>query len=145
RRRHDAGRDRGAPRRVAQDDRQAPRPDPRRGDRAAGGRVSCIGEPISWLRLERHYLAGRAGSEHLAADPGVAAHLDACAACRASMAEITGDVVALPPLVVPARRAVRWWRYAMPALAVAAIAIVIMRPRTPEREDVAVVKGVGEV
>ena len=37
RRRHDAGRDRRAPRPVAQDDRQAARSHPRRGHRAAGG------------------------------------------------------------------------------------------------------------
>ncbi len=98
--------------------------------------MSCIGEPISWLRLERH---------HLAADPQVAAHLDACVACRAAMAEITGDLVALPALVVPERAKRRWWLVAIPALAAAAIAVVIVRPRAPERQDVATIKGVGEV
>ena len=98
--------------------------------------MSCIGEPISWLRLERH---------HLSTDPQVAAHLDACPACRTAMAEISGDLVALPVLTVPVRAKRKWWLYAVPALAAAAIAIVIVRPRAPERDDVATVKGVGEI
>ena len=96
--------------------------------------TACIGEPISWLRLEQHALA---------ADTAVAAHLDACAACRACMDEIRRDVVALPALVVPARRARKWWLFALPALAAAALAIVVLRPRP--REDVVAIKGVGEV
>ena len=62
--------------------------------------MSCIGEPVSWLRLERYALA------ELDA-PGARAvrtHLDACAACRAALASIEDDRVVLPPL--PARRAV---------------------------------------
>ena len=97
--------------------------------------IACIGEPISWLRLEQHALA---------ADAAVAAHLDTCAACRACMDEIRGDVIALPVLVVPERRARRhWWMFALPALAAAALAIVVLRPRP--REDVVAIKGVGEV
>jgi hypothetical protein len=101
--------------------------------------MTCIGEPISWLRLERHALA---------ADPEIAHHLAACGACRACMAEITGDAIALPALPVRAaaepRR--RWWLVAIPALAAAAIALLIVLPREAERRDeVALVKGVGEV
>jgi|HubBroStandDraft_6_1064221.scaffolds.fasta_scaffold41507_4 hypothetical protein len=100
--------------------------------------MTCIGEPISWLRLERHALA---------ADPTVAEHVAACAACRHCLDEIRGDLVALPMLVVPERR-LRWWRFAIPALAAAAIAIVVLRPRPEPQhhgELLAGVKGVGDV
>jgi hypothetical protein len=53
---------------------------------------ACIGEPISWLRLERYALDG-------GADRAAAAHLARCAACARCLDEIRGDLVALPPLV----------------------------------------------
>lgn len=102
--------------------------------------LACIGEPVSWLRLER-FAADRK-------DAAIAEHVAACAACRSCLAEIEGDLVALPPLAVPAPRARPWLRWLAPALslaAAAAIAIVVLRPRPPAREDVAYVKGVGEV
>ncbi len=102
--------------------------------------ATCIGEPISWLRLERHALA---------ADAAVADHCAACAACRQCLDEIRGDLVALPVLVVPAKRARRfaWLAFALPAVAAVAIAIVIVRPRPepPRGELLAGVKGVGDV
>src|SRR5690348_1590227 len=104
---------------------------------------ACIGEPISWLRLEQHALAR---------DPDVEAHVASCAACRACLDEITGDRIALPGLpAAPVRAPRRWWTWGVPALAgalAAAIALVVLRPRprpSGPREDVATIKGVGEV
>jgi hypothetical protein len=99
----------------------------------------CISEPISWLRLERFALAP--------ADAQVRAHLAACAACKRCLEEIERDVVALPglPAIKPRRR---WWTFALPiagALAAAAIALVLLRPRETAREDRTAVKGIGEV
>lgn len=99
---------------------------------------TCIGQPISWLRLET-FAQG-------AADADVRDHLAACAACKHCLDEIQRDVVALPPLHVPARK--RWWTFALPAFAaVAAVAVVLflLRPRDPVDDGVAHVKGVGEV
>jgi len=110
--------------------------------------TACIGEPISWLRLERHALEG--------ADAGIGEHLAACAVCARCLDEIRGDLVALPPLAVPERRPARWqarWRWWLaPAMALAAAAVLLVVWRSgpggpgPEpREDVARIKGVGEV
>lgn len=104
--------------------------------------LACIGEPISWLRLEQF-----ASSRE---DTAIASHLAACPACKHCLEEITTDLVALPPLVVPAAKPARaWWRWAVPAMALAAAAVVVLvvsRPRGESvREDVVVVKGVGEV
>ncbi len=92
---------------------------------------ACIGEPISWLRLET-YAADRS-------DAAVRDHLAACPACAACLSEIERDVVALPPLAVPERRRRTWWPLLLvPALA---LAILVLRPR-PHGFTV---KGVGEV
>lgn len=116
---------------------------------------ACIGEPVSWLRLERFALGG-------GADRAVHDHLARCAACARCLDEIRGDRVALPPLPAsPAgeasRRAPRaprvlrrWLAPAMALAAAAAVLLVLWRGRgTPDeaapREDVARVKGVGEV
>jgi hypothetical protein len=80
-------------------------------------------------------------------------HLAACQACRSCLDEIRADVVALPPLVVPVRAARRRWTWLAPAMAFAAAAIVLLVLRTrpapddtaPGREDVATIKGVGDV
>lgn len=103
---------------------------------------ACIGEPVSWLRLEM-FATGRI------ADPAIASHLTACPTCTHCLDEIRGDLVALPVLALPAAaaRPTRWWTWLVPALglaAAAAIALVVLRPR-PAREDVVAVKGVGEV
>lgn len=99
--------------------------------------MACIGEPVSWLRLEAFQLG--------APDPQIDAHLGACEACRSCLAEIRSDVVALPPLVMPVKR--RRWTWIAPAMALAAAAIVLLVLRKPDadREDVATIKGVGEV
>lgn len=112
---------------------------------------ACIGEPISWPRLEAYALEGEG-------DGAVRDHLAACAACARCLDEIRGDVVALPPLEVPARPApwwARWLRWLAPAAALAAatgVVLVFLRSSGPGdeapargREDVARVKGVGEI
>jgi len=109
--------------------------------------VTCIGEPISWLRLEQFALGG--------ADPAIAAHVAACAACRHCLDHIRGDRVALPALVMPTRPASpvraawrRWWLApALAAAAAAAILVVVLRPAPPAPEvaDRVAIKGIGEV
>jgi anti-sigma factor ChrR (cupin superfamily) len=96
--------------------------------------MACISEPVSWLRLEQHFLTH---------DAKVAEHVAACEACRACLTEIERDVVALPALVVPERRR-PWWHFALPAFAAAVVLLVLLR--SPERrEDVTMIKGIGEV
>ena len=97
--------------------------------------IACIGEPISWPRLERH-----ASGAH---DAAIAAHVAACAACKQCLDEIERDVVALPVLVVPAIKRRRWIWLALPALAAAAALVLVLRPERPE--NIIDVKGVGEV
>jgi hypothetical protein len=94
--------------------------------------TACIGEPISWLRLEAYALDHR--------DTGVRDHLAACEACRGCLADIERDVVALPPLVMPVKKRRVWW----PLLLVPAAAalVFVLRPRP---HDGFTVKGVGEV
>ncbi len=105
--------------------------------------MSCTATPISWPRLEAHVAGAR--------DAAIDAHVTECAACRACMDQLRGDVVALPALVVAEPEFRRsWWRsWIMPATAAAALAIallVIVRPSPePPRDDVARIKGVGEV
>lgn len=108
--------------------------------------VACIGEPISWLRLET-FAAGRA-------DAQVSEHVAACPACKHCLEEIRADLVALPPLAVPAARPGRraWWTWAVPAFALAAaavIALVVLRGSPTDelspRENVVAIKGIGEV
>jgi hypothetical protein len=109
--------------------------------------LACIGDPISWLRLET-FAAGRTERE----DASITSHLARCPACQRCLDEIRGDLVALPPLSVPAPRVARaWWSRLAPAMALAAaaiLALVLWRvgdPDAPTREDVVRVKGVGEV
>jgi hypothetical protein len=91
----------------------------------------CIGEPISWLRLERFH-AGEGGA---AERDAVAAHVAACAACAACLATIReGDGVALPPLPAARKKSARvvpWMRgriaVAVTALAAAAALVVGLR------------------
>ena len=118
--------------------------------------MTCIGEPVSWLRLEQFALG--------AADPAIAAHVAACAACRQCLDVIRGDAVALPALVVPARpvRAAwrrRWLAPALAAATAAAVLVVVLRPAPPpdapkdaadaadvrDAHDRVAIKGIGEV
>jgi hypothetical protein len=105
---------------------------------------SCIGEPVSWLRLEQFAMSRK--------DARVSEHVEACPACRACLDEISRDVVALAPLVVPADAKARrpWWHLAMPiglAVAAAAVLLLVLRPRTqsPSATDITQVKGLGTV
>lgn len=109
--------------------------------------MACIGEPISWLRLEQFALSR--------ADASIGAHVEKCDACRACLGEIERDVVALPPLAVPepARAKRPWWKaFALPAglaVAAAAILLLVLRPRTAlqqhEGPNITQVKGLGTV
>jgi hypothetical protein len=108
--------------------------------------TACTGEPVSWLRLERFALG--------APDPAIASHLVGCPACTRCLDQIRADVVALPPLVVPAsaprplRR--RWLAPAVTAAAAALVLLVVVvrsRPAPPDalaRTTIGV-KGIGEV
>ncbi|MDQ3341117.1 MAG: hypothetical protein M4D80_38660 [Myxococcota bacterium] len=100
--------------------------------------MTCISTPVSWLRLEQ-FAANRA-------DAQIASHVAECPACAHCLDEIRGDVVALPPLAVPERRARPWWHFAVPALALAAAALLfVVWPREAQRDDLVRVKGVGDV
>lgn len=123
--------------------------------------AACIGEPVSWLRLEQLALAEL--DERGTSD--VRTHLDACAACRDAFARITGDARPLPRLVVdlaegrlPAAKVVAddgppWWRRwviaggSLTVLAGAAAAVIMFWSVIPEprpRPSVHV-KGAGDV
>ena len=110
--------------------------------------TACIGEPISWLRLESFALG--------APDPVIGSHVAACPACRHCLDHIRDDAVALPALVPPAaavgRARRRWWvapaGAAAGAAAIAAIALIVVRDpglQRPEPLGAVAVKGVGEV
>ena len=101
--------------------------------------MACIGEPVSWPRLEAFALDR--------GDEAIRAHVDACPACARCLEEIRTDVVALPPLVVPERAPRRrWWIVPAMAFAVAALVALVLWPRDrPTRRDVVAIKGVGEV
>jgi hypothetical protein len=105
--------------------------------------VTCIGEPISWLRLERYAQGTR--------DPAIGEHLAACPACARCLAEIEHPEhpIELPRLVIPvapARRRWRWWLAPALAAAAAVAVLVIVRPAPDSSlEHVARVKGVGDV
>jgi hypothetical protein len=96
--------------------------------------MTCISEPVSWLRLERYALDGRDGS--------VREHIAACPACKSCLDEIARDAVVLRPLIVPEKR--RWWLVAIPAFAVAAAILFLLRPREETSESVRI-KGLGTV
>jgi hypothetical protein len=68
------------------------------------GPASCIGQPISWLLLERHALGELSADERRAVD----AHLADCPACASCLAE-TARPLPLPALVRPVRT--RRWQF----------------------------------
>ncbi|MEO8703984.1 MAG: hypothetical protein ABI867_28295 [Kofleriaceae bacterium] len=106
---------------------------------------NCIGEPISWLRLEL-FATGTS-------DAGIATHVAECPACAHCLATIRDGAIELPRLVIPVvpskpRRHWLWWLAPAMTAAVAAMLLVVVIRRDPEvepREDLARVKGVGDV
>jgi hypothetical protein len=55
----------------------------------------CVGEPVSWLRIERYHLGEIQGVER----QGIADHLASCEACALCLARVgRDDGVSLPPL-----------------------------------------------
>jgi hypothetical protein len=120
-----------------------------------GAAPACIGEPVSWLRLEQLAL----GELPPAVATVVTAHVDGCAACAACLAQIQGDAIELPALPAP-RAAVKvpWWRrrWALGAgvavaTAAAILLVIALRPPPREPEQAALltprirIKGAGEV
>ncbi|MGE0547258.1 MAG: hypothetical protein AB7O24_26940 [Kofleriaceae bacterium] len=102
----------------------------------------CIGEPVSWPRLER---VASGLTDDTAAD-----HLTACDACRRCLETIRRDTIALPPLIMPAAaaRRWRWWVLAPATLAVTiAIAVLMIHAPTAEsaRDNAVAIKGIGVV
>jgi hypothetical protein len=112
--------------------------------------AACIGEPISWLELERFAL----GELAPAASDRVQRHLTGCLLCARCLADIRGpaQAAALPPL--PARRPPRpdrapvrprwrrrWWTLtgAVAAAAATWLAVPALRPSgtQPKGIDVA--------
>ncbi len=119
---------------------------------ASAASERCIGEPISWLRLEQLALGEGQGGDAAAQQR---AHLAQCAACAAAYARIVEDERGLPALpAIPAlatvgraERPVRgraalaeqrlpWWRrwqLATGGLAAAmALAVVVVMVRKPD-------------
>lgn len=112
----------------------------------------CIGEPVSWLRLEQLALA----ELDAGGTADVRTHLDACAACHAAFARISDDARPLPALPLVALQAARppWWRrWLVPGggLVLAAAAVLLLLFRTADRaprplpEHAVRVKGAGVV
>ncbi|MBK9036926.1 MAG: zf-HC2 domain-containing protein [Myxococcales bacterium] len=112
---------------------------------------TCIGEPVSWLRLERLALAELDG----ATAATVRAHLAACAACAGAFARIIDDARPLPRLVAAATAPAPWWRRGpwlgggLALVTAAAVAVLALRVRSSAPDappaNGARVKGVGVV
>lgn len=83
--------------------------------------MSACERPVSWLLLERYQLGEVSAAERAR----VAAHVDACPACRADLDGLASDDRPLPPLpeVAPARTR---WPLAWAGLAAAAAAIILL-------------------
>jgi hypothetical protein len=76
---------------------------------------SCVGEPISWLRIEQLRLGELSADDRRA----VEAHLAACPACAACLGEVDRPFP-LPPLRAPAAPPGRWAWPRWPLLAASA-------------------------
>ena len=109
----------------------------------------CIGEPVSWLRLEQFRLGELDGAERTR----VAEHLAACPVCAACSARIEADEAielpalelragVIPPSVAAPRRPARSLRLVAGVGAVAAAACVaLLIRRTPRAPDEALGHG----
>jgi len=96
-------------------------------DRSA---ARCVGEPVSWMRLERFHLGEIDGAERTP----IAEHLAACEACAACLARIRDDeAVALPelpslpslPSRLPVKQRMRGGMVASLAALAAAVTVVL--------------------
>ena len=92
----------------------------------------CIGEPISWLRLERYGLHELPDNERSAVDE----HLRACPACEACFRSISDDAGhELPELLLPAAKTVKpRWPWFGGMLAAAAAVLLMLRLNGPQPE-----------
>ncbi|HEY2733017.1 MAG TPA: zf-HC2 domain-containing protein, partial [Polyangiales bacterium] len=89
----------------------------------------CIGEPVSWLRLERYQLGELSDAEQGA----VAQHVANCPACGACLQRIE-QPIALAPLPLMAAKPKRMfaWSGSVALAAAAAIGLALWRGITPE-------------
>jgi anti-sigma factor RsiW len=103
---------------------------------------ACIGQPVSWLALERFHLGELPEPQRAE----IADHLRACPACQQCLESIQADeAVALPPLrpvvaTAAARPASRWrWSFVglgfASAAAAAAVALVLLHGPGAPRLD----------
>ncbi len=86
----------------------------------------CVGEPVSWLRLERYHLGDIHGGERTR----IAEHLATCAVCAACLSRIEQDAAApLPSLSLAAtpvpRRGARVPLFARAAVVVGTVAAAV--------------------
>jgi hypothetical protein len=97
--------------------------------------AGCIGEPISWLRLERYALGEVPASERAAID----VHVAACPLCQRCLGELEAPI-ALTPLPTAATHTPGWferWRQywlgagAVTLVAAAAVLLLVLRPARP--------------
>lgn len=99
---------------------------------------ACIGEPVSWLRLERYGLGELSESE--AAQ--VASHLAGCPACGTCYAQLRADARGAEVLTAPPLRAARvtkgnnspWLRAALGSLLGAVLGAWLLFARGPDME-----------
>jgi hypothetical protein len=96
---------------------------------------TCVGQPLSWLTLERYHLGELPGVER----QRVEGHLEGCAPCRSCLDQILADgVLELAPLPVAARPPAppprwrpRWALVGAGLAAVAALVLVTVLPPSP--------------
>lgn len=100
--------------------------------------MSCVGTPISHLRLEARALGQLSGSESAAIDE----HLASCAGCRKVVEHIDADEVSLPPLPdAEPRWSWSWLWVAVPTAAALLLLLLFGRDWRTDAEDGLGVKG----
>jgi hypothetical protein len=90
----------------------------------------CIGEPISWLRLERYQLGELSETERVV----IAQHVARCPACEACLHRIEQPIALdpLPPLAAKPKRAFAWSGFFALAGAAAVLALALWRGVAPD-------------
>lgn len=134
-------------------------PAPAGGRMSAAAELACIGQPLSWLTLERHALDELTG----AAASVASEHLAQCAACAAALGSIRADRRALPALpaladvrpgddLAQARTKAKRRQWVIGAglfvAAAAALLLVVLRPKDTADGELSAsvrVKGAGVV